>query len=81
MLKQVFIILIYLLDYSVGRLFYIFSYLLGKTLSQIHYSRHDEINYLRQEVRRLRFANSVMRQELNRVKTKRPCVSYALLIR
>jgi len=80
MLKQVFIILIYLLDYSVGRLFYIFGYLMGKMLSQINRSRPDEINYLRQEVLRLRFANSVMRQELNLVKAKKSCLCRKLQI-
>ena len=80
MWRHICIFTIYLLDYLTGRLFYIFSCLTGKMLSRTNRSCAGEIGYLREEVRRLRFANSVIRQELNRVKTKRPCLCRKLQI-
>jgi len=79
MFKQTLIAVIYLLDYWAGRMFYIICYLLGKghkIMSLIKKRIYPiapcffELHYLREEVRRLKFANKVMRQELNRVKRK-----------
>ncbi|MFH1231023.1 MAG: DDE-type integrase/transposase/recombinase [Planctomycetota bacterium] len=85
MIKQVFIILLYLLDYATGRAFYIISHLIGKNnrlISSITKRIYplSELHYLREEVRRLKFANSVMRTELNRVTQKKPCLCKKLQI-
>ncbi|MFH1232101.1 MAG: hypothetical protein V1709_11475 [Planctomycetota bacterium] len=87
MLKQIFIIIIYLLDHRADWIFFGFGYLIGKLsrlrrtiLSQINIPCYLEIHYLREEIRRLKFANSVMRQELNRAKQKRPCLCKKLQI-
>ena len=47
MLRYVFILIIYLLDYLTGRLFYIYGYLIGKMLSRTNRSCLGEIGYLR----------------------------------
>jgi putative transposase len=39
-----------------------------------------ELHYLREEVRRLKFANKAMRSELNRVRQKKPCLCKKLEI-
>ena len=89
MVRHVFIIVIYLLDYWMGRVFYIISYLMGKShwlislIKKLIYPLSPcfmELHYLREEVRRLKFANKVMRQELNRGKTKKPCLCKKLEI-
>ncbi|MEK7449821.1 MAG: integrase core domain-containing protein [Planctomycetota bacterium] len=89
MIKQVLISVIYLMDYWLGRIFYAGCLLLGKfskyvaSVKQAIFFKETnllEIYHLRDEVRRLKFANTVMRQELNRVKTKRPCLCKKLRI-
>lgn len=89
MIKRLFIVLIYLADYWAGQVFYIISYLMGKShwlISSVKKRIYPfspcfmELHYLRQEVRRLKYANTLMRQELNRVKTKRPCLCKKLQV-
>ncbi|MEK7448977.1 MAG: DDE-type integrase/transposase/recombinase [Planctomycetota bacterium] len=89
MIKRLFIILICLVDYWTGWVFYYFSRLIGKAIKLIESVKTiffipspclSELHYLRQEVRRLKYANILMRQELNKVKTKRPCLCKKLQI-
>jgi len=89
MFKQILITIIYLLDYWAGRVFYALCYSIGKCNKLISSIRKLvypispcflELHYLREEVRRLKFANKVMRQELNRGKTKKPCLCKKLEI-
>ena len=89
MVRHVFIIVIYLLDYWMGRVFYALCYSIGKGVKLISSIKRliyplspcfMELHYLREEVRRLKFANKVMRQELNRVAQKKPCLCKKLEI-
>ncbi len=85
MVNKLILGLLWTLDYLTGRLVIRLGYLWGK-IYQIRQKwclsnqGNAELSYLREEVRRLRFANTVMRQELNRVKTKRPCLCKKLRI-
>lgn len=82
MLKTIFIIMVYLLDYWAGRAFYALSYLSGKTIRarNIILSKIlplpclSETLRLRQEILKLQYANNLMRRELNRIKQKKPCL-------
>jgi transposase InsO family protein len=85
MINKIILGLLWLSDYLIGRLIMWLGYLWGKGYQvrqrwSLSNQGTAEITYLREEVRRLRFANSVMRQELNRVKTKRPCLCKKLKI-
>ncbi|MCK5578571.1 MAG: transposase family protein, partial [Planctomycetes bacterium] len=88
-LKRVFISIIYLIDYWAGLIFYAGCWSSGKFLKCISAAKQtillnetafSETQHLREEVRKLKFANMAMRQELNRVKTKRPCLCKKLQI-
>jgi hypothetical protein len=88
MIKKVLVILIYLVDYLAGRSFYYVAYFIGKSRKLISSAGKRiiilvnpgnglmllELQHLREELMRLRFANRVMRQELNRATQKRPCL-------
>ncbi|MBI4834414.1 MAG: transposase family protein [Planctomycetes bacterium] len=89
MLKRLLIILTYLVDYWAGWIFYYFSQLIGKTFRLIESAKTvfftpspylSELHYLKQEVRRLKYANTLMRQELNKAKAKRLCLCKKLQI-
>lgn len=94
MIKQIFIILACLVDCWSGWIFYCLGYFIGKTHKFAHSLKKTiliatvptesscllELQYLREELRRLKYANSLMRQELNRVKTKKSCLCKKLQI-
>ncbi|MEK7448080.1 MAG: DDE-type integrase/transposase/recombinase [Planctomycetota bacterium] len=89
MIKQIFILGVYLMDYWAGRIFYAGGRALGKFFQMVSYFKlmrsvasnsFPELHHLREEIRRLKFANMLMRQELNRVKQKRPCLCKKLQI-
>lgn len=89
MFKQIIIALIYLVDYWMGRAFYISCYLMGKCHRLTSSAKRHlypttpfftELHYLREEVRRLKFANKSMQSELNRIKQKKPCLCKKLEI-
>lgn len=87
MLKQVFAVIVYLIDHWSGQVFYRFACLANKItrlklviLSRINKPGLLEIRHLREEGQRLRYANALMRQELNRVKSKKLCLCKKLQI-
>jgi putative transposase len=94
MIKRLLVILVYLIDYVAGWSFYCVSWFIGKSHTLVSSLRKQiiifvnpsdvflllEIQHLREELMRLRFANKVMRQELNRVTQKKPCLCKKLEI-
>lgn len=75
--------LLWILDYLTGKSVIWVGYVWSKFYSIRGFPQGNalsELHYLREEIRRLRFANSIMRQELNRVKMKRPCLCKKLQI-
>ncbi|MFA5794299.1 MAG: DDE-type integrase/transposase/recombinase [Candidatus Brocadiia bacterium] len=94
MIKKFTVIIIYIIDYLVGWSSYYAVWLIGKSrkpffsakkriimfIDPDNASIHLELQHLREELMRLRFANKVMRQELNRVTQKKPCLCKKLEI-